>query len=139
MKKMEINLTVIIPVYNGEKYISRLVHSIQVHNDLKQEKIEILLVDDGSTDKSEKICKAVCQDNDNIMYLKKTNGGIASARNFGLNYARGKYVTFADQDDIVVEGYHQFIEHCVSENLDILYTSPYHKNEMGGWTSAASV
>ena len=63
----------------------------------------------------------------NIKYVEKENGGIASARNAGLEHAAGMYITFADQDDTVIAGYKPFIEKCIADNLDMLVTSSYNK------------
>lgn len=89
-------ISVIIPVFNSEKYLHRCLCSItkQNFNDL-----EIILVNDGSTDESEDICKTWEQKDKRIKYIKKQNGGPSSARNEGLKYATGEYVHFMDSDD----------------------------------------
>lgn len=88
-------LSIIIPVYNGKDFIDRLVRqAIEIACDK-----EIILVDDGSTDGSYKHCLKLYQDIEWIHVLRKENGGISSARNCGLDYATGMYVMFADQDD----------------------------------------
>ena len=86
-------LTVIIPVYNVEKYLEECYQSIFTTE--LTEQIEIILVDDGSTDRSGKICDRLAQNN-NTHVIHKANGGLASARNAGLKKATGKYVTFID-------------------------------------------
>ncbi|MCM1257605.1 MAG: glycosyltransferase [Roseburia sp.] len=91
-------VSVITPVYNAEKYIGKTIESIlsQTYQD-----IELILVDDCSTDNSEKIIKKYCKKNSNIVYFKqKTNRGAAVARNTALKIAKGRYVAFLDSDDI---------------------------------------
>lgn len=91
-------LSVIIPLYNGKKYI---VHTVD--NILKSTytNIEVVIVNDGSTDDSYNVVKHYYKDNDRVRIFTKQNGGIASTRNFGLEQAKGKYVCFVDQDDYV--------------------------------------
>ena len=89
-------VSVIIPAYQAEKTLERCISSIlkQTYHD-----IEIIVVDDGSTDKTFEIAqKMQCNDN-RVQSFRKENGGVASARNTGLGHANGKYVTFVDSDD----------------------------------------
>lgn len=100
-------LSIVIPVYNGEKYISDTVSSI-----LKSENksLEILLIDDGSSDNSAKICKSLCENDARIRYEYIENSGIANARNKGIELARGQYICFCDQDDeMVISVYEQML------------------------------
>lgn len=90
--------SVIIPVYNSEKTIKRCVESITSQD---RTDVEIIIINDGSTDESEGICKALQSEHNNIIYMHKENGGVSSARNSGLSVAKGKYVMFADSDDFV--------------------------------------
>lgn len=134
MEAQKCLLSVIVPVYNGANYVPKLIDSILENNDLEKQGIEIILIDDGSKDDSKAVCQKICSAHQNIAYARKENGGIASARNYGLSLAKGEYVTFADQDDriLAVEGgYSHFLQQCLREDLDILYTSPYHMNENG--------
>lgn len=89
-------LSVIIPFYNSEQYLSQCIESIQnqTFSDL-----EILCVDDGSTDASAEICKRLAKSDSRIQLFSKENGGAPSARNFGMRQAMGKYLTFVDADD----------------------------------------
>lgn len=91
-------LSIIVPVYNGEKYLAELLDSICAIRDIS---VEILLINDGSLDGSEKIIQSFQDKDMRIRYLKKENGGIVSARNYGLQEAGGEYLFFADQDDIL--------------------------------------
>lgn len=91
-------LSIIIPVYNSEKYLGYCLNSIFNQN---YADIEVLLIDDGSTDGSAHICQEYVERDNRFKYYKKENGGVASARNFGLSIAMGDYIAFVDNDDIV--------------------------------------
>lgn len=93
---MGAKVTVIVPVYNTEKYLHECVRSIadQTFRDL-----EILLIDDGSTDGSGELCDHFAQEDTRIRVIHKQNGGAASARNLGIDKATGEYVMFVDADD----------------------------------------
>lgn len=92
-------LTIIVPVYNVEKYLDRCISSI-INQTLK--KIEIILIDDGSTDNSGVLCDKWLKIDQRIQVIHKINGGLSSARNVGLQIAKGQYVTFLDSDDWIV-------------------------------------
>ena len=91
-------VSIIVPVYNAEKTLERCVRSLmaQTYGD-----IEILLVNDGSRDQSLAICQRLAQEDGRIRLIDKPNGGVSSARNAGLDAARGDYVMFCDSDDWV--------------------------------------
>lgn len=91
-------ISVIIPVYNVEKYIEECVESI-INQTYKN--MEIILVDDGSTDNSGKICDEYIEKDERIKVIHKKNGGLSSARNEGIKIANGKYLTFIDSDDYI--------------------------------------
>lgn len=111
MKQSEDLISVIVPVYNVEKYLHKCVDSIanQTYKNL-----EIILVDDGSTDNSGKICDEFAEKDGRIKVIHKENGGQATARNMALNDAKGKYISFADSDDWLSD---VFIENMHSEIL----------------------
>ena len=94
-KKM---ISIIVPVYNVEKYLNRCVDSI-INQTYKN--LEIILVDDGSTDNSGKICDEYQKKDSRIKVIHKTNGGMSSARNAGLDIATGNYIAFVDSDDYI--------------------------------------
>lgn len=99
-------ISVIIPVYNSEKYIERCLKSVvnQSYKDL-----EIILIDDGSTDNSSLICKKWEKLDNRVKYFRKENGGPSTARNYGLKHVSGDYIHFLDSDDwIDLETY----SHC---------------------------
>jgi glycosyltransferase len=91
-------ISVIVPVYNTEKYLRRCVDSIlaQTYTDF-----ELLLIDDGSTDGSPAICDEYAALDSRVRVFHKPNGGVSSARNLGLDHARGEWITFCDADDYV--------------------------------------
>lgn len=109
-------VSIIIPVYNAAEYIARCLDSIinQTYKD-----IEILVVNDGSTDLSEKIITGY--KDRRIIYLKKTNEGVSATRNYALNRITGDYVTFIDADDYVESKYiEEFVQAINSNSADIV-------------------
>lgn len=95
-------VSVIVPVYNVEKYLEECVESIleQTYTDF-----ELILVDDGSSDKSGAICDSIADRDDRIRVFHKTNGGLSDARNYGIRKSKGEYLTFIDSDDYVSQYY----------------------------------
>ena len=91
-------ISVIVPVYNVETYIRKCVSSI---TEQTYSNIEIILVDDGSTDYGGKLCDALALEDMRIRVLHKPNGGLSDARNVGLDAARGDYIAFVDSDDYI--------------------------------------
>lgn len=91
-------VSVVIPIYNGEAYIEQTINSIL---DSTYNNIELVLVDDGSTDKSLSICEKLKEKDSRIIIYSKSNEGVVSARNYGIMKATGDYLCFCDQDDIV--------------------------------------
>lgn len=91
-------LTIIVPVYNILEYLPRCVHSITAQT---YRHLEILLVDDGSTDGTGELCDKLAGEDDRIRVYHKENGGSSSARNLALQYAAGEYIGFIDSDDYV--------------------------------------
>lgn len=113
----EIKVSVIIPVYNVEKYLDKCLTSV-VNQTLKN--IEIIIVNDGSTDKSLEIIKKYLFDS-RIILINKENGGISSARNTGLNLAKGEYIQFLDGDDWLDYDYlEKNYQYAKENNLDII-------------------
>ena len=94
----EPKISVIVPVYNIEKNITRCVKSIlsQSFTDF-----EILLINDGSTDHSKEICEELQTTDPRITLYNKINGGLSDARNYGIERAKGEYISFVDGDDYI--------------------------------------
>ena len=89
-------ITVIIPIYNAEKYLERCVNSVLAQT---QTDLEIILIDDGSSDNSPMICDSYASKNDNVSVIHQKNAGVSAARNVGIETATGKYIGFVDSDD----------------------------------------
>ncbi len=112
-------ISIIVPVYNVEKYIDKCLKSL-VHQTLQD--IEIIIVNDGTQDKSEEIIEKYVRENQNkIKYYEKSNGGLSSARNHGLEYATGEYIAFLDSDDYVESNmYEEMYNLAKKENADMV-------------------
>lgn len=111
-------ISVIVPIYNQDKYIERSLQSIaaQTFGDF-----EVILVDDGSNDLSSAICEKVCNYDLRFKYLYKKNGGVASARQFGMENSRGEYIIHVDPDDWVERDYlEQLYRTAVKTSADIV-------------------
>ena len=95
---MNDKISVILPCYNSEKYIEKCIESI-----LNQtyQNIEIIIIDDGSTDHTLKILEKYKKENDKISIIKKKNTGVSDSRNIGIKEAKGKYIMFVDSDDFL--------------------------------------
>lgn len=111
MKK--IKLSIVIPVYNMEKYLKRCLDSIILDNNEVKEMIEVVVVNDGSVDNSKKIIQLYDWHGFNHIELNKENGGLSDARNYGFNYANGEYVWFIDSDDWIEKN-------CISQIIPLL-------------------
>ena len=107
--------SVIIPVYNSEKTIKRCIESITLQN---RPDVEIIIINDGSTDETESICKALQTEHTNIIYIYKENAGVSSARNSGLSVATGEFILFVDSDDYVDNNCFAIIDKDIQSNAD---------------------
>lgn len=95
-------ISVIIPVYNAELYLRECIESI-LHQSFTD--YEVILIDDGSTDKSGAICKEYASKGERVRYFRQDNSGVAAARNYGIKKAEGQYLCFVDADDVVSDKY----------------------------------
>lgn len=93
-------ISIIVPVYNTEKYLNKCIGSLINQT---YENIEILLINDGSTDNSKQICEEYAKNKSNVYLYTKQNGGLSDARNFGIKKANGSYIMFIDSDDFIAE------------------------------------
>lgn len=110
-------ISVVVPVYNVEPYLERCVRSI---TEQSYKKMEILLVDDGSTDGSGALCDRLAEADGRIKVIHKANGGASSARNAGLAKARGEWIGFVDSDDYIEnEMYAEMVE-AIQDKVDII-------------------
>ena len=98
MEGFEYKVSVIVPVYNAEEYLRDCLDSLLMQT-IDQKEMEVLLINDGSTDGSLEICREYGEIYDNIVIINKNNEGVSAARNIGIEKARGKYIMFLDADD----------------------------------------
>lgn len=113
MKKYEgIKVSVIVPIYNVDKYLEKCINSITLQN---HKNIEIILIDDGSTDNSLNICNKCAKEDDRIIVIHQENSGVSTARNKGIEKFTGEYLTFVDSDDYLAS---DFIEYMLSLVVD---------------------
>lgn len=124
----EFNLkySVIIPVYNVEKYIDRCLKSILSQN---YDDLEIIVIDNGSTDRSGSICDSYANEYANISVYHIENHGVGPARNFGLSKAKGEFICFVDADDYLVGNLFSDVESQLDSQLDLLVFSYYNSIE----------
>ena len=123
-------ITVIVPVYNVENYLQKCLDSLlsQTYKNL-----EIIVVNDGSTDNSGNICQEYAQKDNRIIYIETENSGQSAARNFGLDRMTGSYVTFVDSDDWVEQDYVEVLYRKLMEyQADIAVANYYSYNESEG-------
>ena len=115
-------ISIIVPIYNTEKYLHECLDSI-----LNQSYInfEVLLINDGSTDSSGTICQEYVERDSRFRYFEKDNGGVASARNLGLERSEGTYITFIDSDDWVEFKYLEVLYTALKENDTDVAISTY--------------
>ena len=112
-------VSVIIPVYNTEKYLKKCLNSI-INQTLKD--IEIIIVNDGSTDNSLNICNEFVKKDERIKLINKENEGLSAARNTGLKLATGEYIGFVDSDDwLSLDFYEKLYENASQNDADIAY------------------
>ncbi len=126
MKKKEV-LSVIVPIYNASQKIEACVRSIMKIN---IQDMEVILVDDGSTDASLHICNKIKEFDSRIKVYSKVNGGVSSARNFGINKAKGRYVFFIDSDDYIEGEKVSTLLKKIEENTEVLLFSYMRENQL---------
>ncbi|HDD9686026.1 TPA: glycosyltransferase, partial [Escherichia coli] len=110
----ELLLSIIVPVFNVQDYVEQCLLSIvdKREND-ELSKVEIIVIDDGSTDNSRSVIEKLISKFPVIKLFTKQNGGLSDARNFGLNRASGKYIAFIDSDDIVDNEFIKIVLKCI--------------------------
>lgn len=110
-------LSIIVPCYNGEKFIKKNFESFK--NIIKNEEVELIYVNDGSTDKSIDLLNIISKENKNVAVYSKKNGGLSSSRNYGLKKAKGKYIYFSDIDDFVSKDFSKLVLETLNLNNDL--------------------
>lgn len=106
-------ISVVVPVYNVENFIDKCIDSIEQQS---YQNLDIILIDDGSTDNSGKICDEWASRDKRIKVIHKENGGLSDARNVGIEIAKGKYVTFIDSDDYILPGFIKYLYDLIENN-----------------------
>lgn len=113
-------ISVVLPIYNMEKYLGRCINSI-LNQSYKN--IEIILVNDGSTDNTSSICKEYAQNNENIIAINQENGGPSKARNTGIDSANGEWIMFVDPDDYLSPNIIEELFSNLEKDTDIICCS----------------
>ena len=122
-------ISIIVPVYNVEKYLSRCIDSIlnQTFDDF-----ELILIDDGSPDHSGAICDDYAKKDNRILVIHKENGGLSDARNAGINIASGEYIMFVDSDDYISKDMCEILyQRIIKDKSDMALCSVRGVNEEG--------
>lgn len=120
-------ITIVVPIYNSSKYLCRCINSIinQTYQNL-----EIILVDDGSTDNSLDMCNKYADKDNRIKVIHKDNSGAAASRNVGINHAMGNYIAFVDSDDYIeLDMYEKMINISKQYDCDIVMCDCYKENK----------
>lgn len=116
-------ITIIVPAYNVEKYLKKCLESI-INQTYKN--LEIILVDDGSTDNSGRICDEYAEKDDRIIVIHQENAGVSSARNKGIEIAKGEYIGFVDGDDYIEENMYEVLyKNLIQFDVDISMCNYY--------------
>lgn len=116
------DVSIIVSVYNNEKYIKECINSV-IHQKYNQDKIQIILINDGSTDNSEQICKEYAEKYCNIKLINQKNQGVSAARNHGIQNAEGKYIMILDSDDFLSNNAVNDLIEFMEENPNINISS----------------
>lgn len=125
---MNLNISVIIPVYNIERFLPRCLDSI-VNQTYKR--LEIILVNDGSTDASGNICDSYAQQDKRIKVIHQANAGVSAARNAGLGVATGDYISFVDPDDWLENNMYEILEKATRNgDIEVIRFNAYRKGEV---------
>lgn len=116
-------VSVVIPVYNVEKYLDACVNSVLTQS---YQNIEIILVNDGSPDRSPELCDKLAENNSNIKVVHKKNGGLSDARNYGISNTTGDYILFLDSDDTLEkDAISELIKKAIATMADIVMPDRY--------------
>lgn len=130
-------ISIIVPVYNVERFLEQCINSIICQT---YPYLEIILVNDGSTDHSEKIIESFRQKDRRIRYFVQSNQGLSSARNFGKSVAKGSYIAFVDADDYIADDYVESLYHLLCRgNADLAVCGYYETTEEGEITGGSNV
>lgn len=129
MERILKKLSVIIPVYNAEKTLKKCIESVLKQKD---EELEIVLINDGSTDASDKMIQEYKEKNPKIIsYYKKKNTGVADTRNYGIKKAKGTYILFLDADDYLDIHLYGLVKQYMEKGIDLIKFKLQRENEKG--------
>lgn len=123
----DINISFIIPVYNTENYIQKCITSII--NNCPNNNFEIILVDDGSTDKSALICDNLSKSYKNIRTIHIKNSGVSNARNIGIRESKGKWISFIDSDDFIIENLNFIFQYLDNPEIELIHYGWIYTND----------
>lgn len=126
MKTSSVKISVIVPIYNAAPYLTKCIDSILAQT---FDNFELLLINDGSTDESGAICDIYMSRDSRVKVFHKTNGGVSSARNLGIEEATANYITFVDSDDYLESYCLSLMYNNIDENTDIILGSFYYESE----------
>ena len=123
---MEMNqplVSIIVPIYNGEKSIERCLRSIQNQS---YQNIEVLVVNDGSTDHTDRVIRRYAEGDKRFHYIKKENSGVSHSRNLAMQKAQGEYFQFVDGDDwLVKNATEEFVKTALQYDCDMVICDYY--------------
>ena len=129
MTRKKIKVSIIVPMYNTEKDVARCLETLA--NQTLQD-IEIIVVNDGSTDNSKKVVLDYARKYSNIVYLEKKNGGLSDARNYGMKFANGEYIAFVDSDDFTdYTMFEKMYNKAIESNADYVECDFYWSYHLG--------
>ncbi|MCK1212278.1 glycosyltransferase family 2 protein [Streptococcus uberis] len=115
-------ISVIVPIYNAQEHLSDCIDSL-LNQTLNDELYEIILLNDGSIDQSAKICEKYAKKNENVIFIDKNNEGVSITRNRGIKIAKGDFVTFVDNDDLVASNYLETLyKSLLKSNADAVFS-----------------
>lgn len=117
-------ISVIIPIYNGKEYIHNIANALTAQT---YKNLEIIMVDDGSKDNSYELCKELAREDMRFVVYSKENGGASSARNYGLERAKGKYIGFIDVDDYIFPEYFEYLYSMLTKYQADMACCSYYK------------
>lgn len=140
-----VSVSIIVPIYNVEEYLGECLDSVVAQSMRTKSfgSLEIIMIDDGSTDSSGEIARKYAEKYEDFYYIRKENGGLGQARNYGVNYVHGEYIAFLDSDDIVPEYAYEKMYHMAKKtgndlivgdvlrfNTNRSYTSNLHRKAL---------
>lgn len=129
-------ISIIIPVYNSEKWIEKCLNSVLSQT---YENIEVIVVNDGSTDESGSICKRIAAMDSRVVFIEEINAGVSAARNTGLCFATGDYIQFVDSDDFVCANLSERLLTHLSDDIDLVVCAYYEWVEGKQYERAADI